>query len=73
MFTQCEWLLLLPPASMIVPAPVMSPDTLNAPSMLTSPTRVIWLAVTRICSGVTSNCEPPTVIVARLPSGNAML
>ena len=72
MFTQCEWLLLLPPASMIVPAPLMSPDTLSVPSMLTSPARVIWLAVTRTCSGVTSNSEPPTVIVALLPLGKSM-
>ncbi|MNL87914.1 hypothetical protein D3C87_2173300 [compost metagenome] len=65
------WWLLLPPASMIAPALVMSCVTCNGPSMFTAPSRLMFPLVTLTALSVTTASVPPT-LMATVPVGNVM-
>ena len=75
---QCLWFAVLPPASMTLPALLMSPAVFSvllicvAPSMVTTPTRLILSDTKRALFGVISSTEPPTLTVT-VPAGKSMV
>ncbi|MNU08555.1 hypothetical protein D3C72_2546490 [compost metagenome] len=66
------WLAVLPPVSMILPAPRMSPVTRRPPLMLTSPVRAMLAAFKVIALSVTSS-ELPATFRLTVPPGSSML